>query len=104
MNITADLRKLQQSKSQTSVSLPELVQTFQNKYEKEQKHVQSLEFHRWRDLSKDSVAQLLIPDDLANVNDFRLGVEARKATDDGNCLCNAATIVLVGNESFSPLL
>ena len=37
-------------------------------------------------------------------NKFHLGVEARKATGDGNCLYNATSIVLAGDESISPLL
>lgn len=45
---------------------------------------------------------MLTPDDLPD--DFPLGVEARKVTGDGNCLYNAASVVLVGNESFSPFL
>ena len=102
MNISADLRKLQELESQKSSSLEEFIQTLQDEYEEEQKRVRTLEFSGWRDLPEDSLAQALIPNDLPN--DYPLGVEARKATGDGNCLYNAASIVLVGNESLSPLL
>lgn len=102
MNISADLRKLQELESQKSSSLEEFIQTHQDEYEEEQKRVRTLQFSGWRDLPEDSLAQALIPNDLPN--DYPLGVEARKATGDGNCLYNAASIVLVGNESLSPLL
>jgi len=61
MNISADLRKLQQLESQKSSSLDEFVHTVQDKYEDEQKRVRTLEFSGWRDLPEDSLAQALIP-------------------------------------------
>ena len=85
MNISADLRKLQQLDS--SASQPELVQAIQKKYGEMQKQIRSLEFTGWKDLPKDNLAQLLIPDDLPD--DFFLGVEARVVTGDDNCLYNA---------------
>ena len=100
MNISADLRKLQQLESGASQS--ELVQAIQNRYGEVQNQIRSQEFPEWKDLPKDNLAQLLIPNDL--LNDFPLGVEARKVTGDGNCLYNAASVALVGNESFSPHL
>ena len=59
-----DLRKFQQSESSTSASLAELVKTIQDKYGEEQKRIRSLEFQGWTSLQKDSLAQLLIPDDI----------------------------------------
>ena len=99
-DISADLRKLQQL--ECSASQAELVHAIQNKYGEVQKQIRSLEFPGWKDLPKDNLAQMLTPDDLPD--DFPLGVEARKVTGDGNCLYNAASVVLVGNESFSPFL
>ena len=62
MNISADLRKLQQLES--SASHAELVQAIQKKYGEVQKQIRSLEFTGWKYLPKDNLAQLLIPDDL----------------------------------------
>ena len=100
MNISADLRKLQQLES--SASQVELVQAIQNKYGEVQKQIRSLEFPGWKDLPKDNLTQILNPDDLPD--DFPLGVEAMQVTGDSNCLYNATSVVLLGNESFSPLL
>lgn len=63
MNISADLRKLQELESQKSSSLEEFIQTHQDEYEEEQKRVRTLEFSGWRDLPEDSL-------------DYPLGVEA----------------------------
>jgi len=98
MNISADLPKLQHLES--SVSQAVLGQVIQTRYEEVQMQIRSLEFPRWKDLLKDNLAQLLIPDDL--LDDFPLGVEAREVTGVSNCLYNAASELLVGNESFSP--
>ena len=66
MNISADLRKLQELESQKSSSLEEFIQTLQDEFEEEQKRVRTLEFSGWRDLPEDSLAQALIPNDLPN--------------------------------------
>ncbi len=66
MNISADLWNLQHLESQKSSSLEEFVQTVQDEYYKEWKHLRTLKFSGWRFLPEDSLAQASILNDLPN--------------------------------------
>lgn len=60
--------------------------------------IQKKSFENPQSLVKDELGQTLIPDNII------LGEEARflacKATGDGDCLFNSASLILVGNESL----
>lgn len=79
------------------------VEDIRSEYCVELKALQNLEYFKWKYLSNDSLGKSLLPTDLpSNLEAEEL--QSKKATSNGNCLYNSASIILNGNEDLSLLL
>ena len=80
-----------------------LVEDIASEYSVELQALKNLEYFELKNLSDDSLGQSLLPTDLPN-NLEAEGLQSKKATSNGNCLYNSASIILNGNEDLSLLL
>ena len=80
-----------------------LVEDITSEYSVELQALKNLEYFELKNLSDDSLGQSLLPTDLPS-NLEAEGLQAKKATSNGNCLYNSASIILNGNEDLSLLL
>ena len=76
--------------------------TLEKKYEKQKEFIRNLGCNAHVGLKEDEMANALIPEDLPESADKKY--KAVKTTGNGDCLYNAASLTLVGNESYATLL
>lgn len=91
--------KITQSEDEVKKSLSTLV----GKYENQLKFIRSLECNSHVGLTNDELGNALIPEDLPSSTD-EIIYKAVKTTGNGDCLYNAVSLALVGNESYAMLL
>ena len=77
-----------------------LVEDIASEYSVELPALKNLEYFELKNLSDDSLGQSLLPTDLPS-NLEAEGLQSKKATSNGNCLYNSASIILNGNEDLS---
>ncbi|CAH3188790.1 unnamed protein product [Porites lobata] len=75
--------------------------TLEKKYEKQKEFIRNLGCNAHVGLEEDEMADALIPGDLLSSAEK---YKAVKTTANGDCLYNAASLTLVGNESYATLL
>ena len=76
--------------------------TLEKKYEKQKEFIRNLGCNAHVGLKEDDMANALIPEDLPEFAEKKY--KAVKTTGNGDCLYNAASLTLVGNESYATLL
>ena len=76
--------------------------TLKKKYEKQKEFICNLGCNAHMGLEEDEMANALIPEDLLSPAEKKY--KAVKTTANGDCLYNAASLNLVGNESYATLL
>ena len=91
--------KTTQSEDEVKKSLRTLI----GKYVKQLKFIRSLECNSHVGLTNDELGNALIPEDLPSSTD-EIIYKAVKTTVNGDCLYNAVSLALVGNESYAMLL
>ena len=75
--------------------------TLEKKYEKQKEFIRNLGCNAHVGLEEDEMADALIPEDLSSAEKK---YKAVKTTANGDCLYNATSLTLVGNESYATLL
>ena len=80
--------------------LTEFVCTLERKCEKQQTFIRSLECNYHMGLKEDELGNALIPEDLPSAAAEKI-YKAVQTRPDGTCLFNAASLTLVGNESYA---
>ena len=83
--------------------LTEFVCTLERKYEKKQTFICSLECNNHVGIKEDELGNALIPEYLPSAAAEKM-CKAVQTRPDGICLFNAASLTLVGNESYATLL
>lgn len=100
--VAVDLGKILQCGSAENKTA-KLVEDIASEYSVELQALKNLEYFELKNLSDDSLGQSLLPTDLPS-NLEAEGLQSKKATSNGNCLYNSASIILNGNEDLSLLL
>ena len=100
--VAVNLEKILQSGSAENKTA-QVVEDIASECSVELQALKNLEYFELKNLSDDSLGQSLLPTDLPS-NLEAEGLQAKKATSNGNCLYNSASIILNGNENLSLLL
>ena len=100
--VALDLENILQCGSAESKTA-KVVEDIASEYSVEVQALKNLEYFKLKNLSDDSLGQSLLPKDLPS-NLEAEGLQLKKATSNGNCLYNSASIILNGNEDLSLLL
>ena len=101
-HVAVDLGKILQCGSAENKTA-KLVKDIASEYSVELQALKNLECFEFKNLSDNSLGQSLLPTDLPS-NLEAEGLQSKKATSNGNCLYNSASIILNGNEDLSLLL
>ena len=100
--VAVNLEKILQSGSAENKTV-KVVEDIASECSVELQALKNLEYFELKNLSDDSLGQSLLRTDLPS-NLEAEGLQAKKATSNGNCLYNSASIILNGNEDLSLLL